>query len=115
MDSAPDIPAPGQPLWILRELVCQCQADVFGHAESPSKRLLHGPGRELPWMERAGNAWRFPRSSSGGRPRNVFSGAAPFWFAFTCRAPHAFHACFPRFGNNRNVRRLVACPMGMVG
>src|SRR6266568_4884137 len=103
MDSAAGIPTPGRSLW------------VFGHAESPFKRLLHGTGRELLWLERAGNAWCFPLSSSHSRPRDVFSGAAPFGFTFARRAPHAFHARLPCLGNDDNVRRLVACPVGMVG
>src|SRR6266581_3790871 len=114
MDSAAGIPTPGRSLWVLRELVWQCNADVFGHAESPFKRLLHGAGRELPWLERDGNAWRFSCSRSGGRPRNVFSGAAPFGLTVTWRAPRAFHARLPHFGNDDNVRRLLACAMGMV-
>src|SRR4029450_4246132 len=108
MDGAAGIPTPGRPLWVLRELVCHCQADVFGHAESPFKRLLHGAGRELPWLERAGHAWRFPRSRSGGCPRNIFSGAAPIGLTFTLRAPYAFHTRLPRLGNDGNVRPLVA-------
>src|SRR5438034_4599504 len=115
MDGAADIPTPGRPLRVLGELVYQCQADVFGHAESSFKRVLHGAGRELPGLERAGNAWRFSHSRSRGRSRNVFSGAASFWFAFTWRPPHAFQARLPRLGNGGNVRRLVARAVGMVG
>jgi len=37
--------------WVLRELVRKCQADVFDHAESPSKRLLHRAGREVSRLE----------------------------------------------------------------
>src|SRR5512133_2520941 len=115
MDGAADIATPGRPLWVLGELVRECQADVFDHAESPSKCLLHGPGREVSGLERAGHAWRFPRSSGRGRPWNVFSGASPVGFTFTCRAACAFHAGLPRFRNDGNVRRLVACLMDMVG
>src|SRR5437899_5507634 len=115
MDGAAGVPTPGRPLWVLRELVRKCQADVFDHAESPSKRLLHDPGREFSGLERAGHAWRFPCSRSRSRSRNVFSDAASVGFTFTWRAPYAFHAYLPRFGNDPNVRRLVACLMGMVG
>src|SRR5438876_10474079 len=115
MDSAAGIPTPGRSLWVLRELVWQCNADVFGHAESPFKRLLHGTGRELLWLERAGNAWRFPLSSSRSRPRDAFSAAAPLRFAFARRASHAFHARLPRLAHADHVRRLLACPVAMVG
>src|SRR6266481_4204791 len=115
MDGAPGIPAPGRSLWVLCELVWECQADVFGHAESPSERLLHRAGREVSRLERAGHAWRFPCSRGCGRSRNVFSGATSVGFTFTWRASYAFHARLPRFGNDRNVRRLVARLMGMVG
>src|SRR6476646_2715885 len=115
MDGAAGVPTLDRSLWVLRELVRKCQADVFDHAESPSKRLLHRAGREVSRLERAGHAWRFPCSCGRGRSRNVFSCATPVGFTFTWRAPYAFHACLPRFGNDRNVRRLVACPMGMDG
>src|SRR4029077_11205312 len=115
MDGPAGVPAPGRPLWVLRELVRKCQADVFDHAESPFKCLLHGAGREVSRLERAGHAWRFPCSRGCGHSRNVFSGATSVGFTFTWRASYAFHAPLPCFGNDRNVRRLVACPMGMVG
>src|SRR4029077_12684761 len=115
MDGAAGVPTPGRPLWVLGELVRECHADVFDHAESPSKRLLHRAGRKVSRLERAGHAWRFPRSRSGRRPRHVFFGATPFGFGFTCRTPYAFYARLPGLGNDRNVRRLVARPVGMVG
>ena len=115
MDGAAGVPTLDRSLWVLRELVRKCQADVFDHAESPSKRLLHRAGREVSRLERAGHAWRFPCSRGCGRSRNVFSGATSVGFTFTWSASCAFHARLPCFGNDRNVRRLVACPMGMVG
>src|SRR4029077_9980412 len=115
MDGEAGVPTPGRPLWVLRELVRNCQADVFDHAESPFKRLLHGVGREVSRLERAGPPCRFPCSRGCCRSRNVFSGATSVGFTFAWRASCAFHARLPCFGNDRNVRRLVACPMGMVG
>src|SRR5262249_48377312 len=72
------------------------------------------PGRHLPWLERAGNACRFPRSSSRGHTRNVVSGAAPLRFTAACRPPYAFHARLPGLGNGSNVRCLAAGTVGVV-
>ena len=76
---------------------------MFSIMQNPHKCILHGSGRELPWLERAGDALRFPHSSDRGCPRNIFSGAAPFRFAFACRAAHAFHARFPHLGDDSYV------------
>src|SRR4030095_10664163 len=114
VDGAASISASGRPVLVLAELVWNCSANVFGHAKSPFKFVLHGPGRHLPWLERAGNAWRFPRSGSRGHTRNVLSVAALLRFTATCRPPHAFHARLPGLGNGSNVRCLAAGTVGVV-
>src|SRR5438046_10385183 len=110
MDGAADIATPSRPIWVLRELVRKCQAAVFDHAESPSKRLLHGAGREVSRLDRAGHARRFPCSRGYGRSRNVFSVATSVRFTFTWCAPYAFQSRLPCFGNHRTVRRVVVFP-----
>src|SRR5262245_4680360 len=80
VDCAASISASGRPVRVLAELVWICSANVFGHAKSTFKFILHCPGRHIPWLERAGNAWRFPRSSSRGHARHVLFGAAPLRF-----------------------------------